>query len=364
MNFTGLEQYLNDGIESLVKDAVRKTLKNPKETAFLVQYGRSVKKAEALRHRAAERGEHIPVFLVASITKQCNLNCANCYDHNTGEAFSVEEEMSREDWRRIFTEAEELGISAILLAGGEPLKRADVLEEASLNSSILFPVFTNGIMLDKNYVHFFEKNRHMIPIISIEGDEILTDARRGNGVYTKTTRAMKSLKEIDLLFGASITVTNENIHEVTGEETFAELEEKGCKVVVFVEYVPVAAPHLALNETGRSLLEERLASLRKQRDMILVSFPGDEKESGGCLAAGRGFFHINANGGAEPCPFSPYSDTSLKTTTLREALQSPLFTRLREDGALIGEHTGGCVLFDQAEYVRNLAGEKSKRIQK
>jgi MoaA/NifB/PqqE/SkfB family radical SAM enzyme len=354
MNYTNLEQYLNNGIESLVKDALRKTLKNPKETAFLVQYGRSVKKAEALRHKAAQRGEHIPSFLIASITSQCNLNCAGCYDR-VREAASVKEEMSREDWGRVFTEAAELGISAILLAGGEPLKRADVLEEASRYASILFPVFTNGIMLDSAFVNFFEKNRHLIPIISIEGGEILTDTRRGSGVYTRTMQAMKSLKEFDLLSGASLTVTNDNLSDVTREETLAELEEKGCKVLVFVEYVPVASPGLALDDAGRLLLEERLASLREKREMILVSFPGDEKESGGCLAAGRGFFHINAAGGAEPCPFSPYSDTSLKTASLREALQSSLFTKLRENGALLGEHTGGCVLFDQAEYVQALA---------
>ena len=354
MTFSNLEQYLNNGIESLVKDALRKTLKNPKETAFLVQYGLSVKKAEALRHKAAQRGEHIPSFLIASITSQCNLSCAGCYDR-VRDASSANEEMSREDWRRVFTEAAELGISAILLAGGEPLKRADVLEEASRYTSILFPVFTNGIMLDSACVNFFEKNRHLIPIISIEGGEILTDTRRGSGVYARTMQAMKSLKEFDLLFGASITITNDNLTGVTSEETTAELEEKGCKVLVFVEYVPVASPGLALDAAGRLLLEERLASLREKREMILVSFPGDEKESGGCLAAGRGFFHINAAGGAEPCPFSPYSDTSLKTASLREALQSPLFTRLRENGALLGEHTGGCVLFDQAEYVRSLA---------
>jgi MoaA/NifB/PqqE/SkfB family radical SAM enzyme len=47
--------------------------------------------------------------------------------------------------------------------------------------------------------------------------------------------------------------------------------------------------------------------------MIIVSFRDNEAESGGYLAAGRGFFNINAEGGAEPCSFSPYSDTSLKT---------------------------------------------------
>ena len=47
------------------------------------------------------------------------------------------------------------------------------------------------------------------------------------------------------------------------------------------------------------------------------------------MAAGRGFFHINSHGSAEPCPFSPYSDTNVRDTSLRQALQSPLFTALQ-----------------------------------
>ena len=57
-------------------------------------------------------------------------------------------------------------------------------------------------------------------------------------------------------------------------------------------------------------------------DMIFVSFPGDEEMMGGCLASGRGFFHINANGGAEPCPFSPYSKLNLKTDSIETVLRS------------------------------------------
>ena len=88
--------------------------------------------------------------------------------------------------------------------------------------------------------------------------------------------------------------------------------------------------------------------------MVFISFPGDERASGGCLAAGRGFFHINASGGAEPCPFSPYSDTSLVHTSLKEALQSPLFSRLQESGSLEKFHTGGCALFEQEQLVKDL----------
>ena len=84
---------------------------------------------------------------------------------------------------------------------------------------------------------------------------------------------------------------------------------------------------------------------------MYVAFPGDEKSSGGCLAAGRGFFHINSHGGAEPCPFSAYSDINVKDTSVREVLGSGLFTALRDGGILAGEHIGGCVLHEKRDQV-------------
>jgi MoaA/NifB/PqqE/SkfB family radical SAM enzyme len=353
MNAAFLEKYLSEGIQNLVKEALRGVYSNPKGAAFFLQYGLAAKKAESLRLNAARNGEHIPPFLVASITNRCNLNCKGCYDRARDGAKELGE-MTRAEWGRVFREAQELGVSAIMLAGGEPLLRNDVLEEAALYPSILFPVFTNGTLLGTFHTALFEKHRQLIPVISIEGGHVSTDARRGEGVYAQTMLAMKKLKELDLLFGVSITVTNKNLHEVTSDEAALDLETKGCKLIVFVEYVPFTQPDLALNDDGRRLLEERINHLRNTKNIIIISFPGDERETGGCLAAGRGFFHINANGNAEPCPFSPHSDTSLKTTPLRKALSSPLFVKLRSDGSLQKEHSGGCVLFDQADYVKSL----------
>ena len=88
--------------------------------------------------------------------------------------------------------------------------------------------------------------------------------------------------------------------------------------------------------------------------MMFISFPGDEKEAGGCLAAGRGFFHINPFGAVEPCPFSAFSDTDVRKSGLLGALKSPLFHALEEGGLLAVEHTGGCVLYEKEEQVREL----------
>ena len=74
------------------------------------------------------------------------------------------------------------------------------------------------------------------------------------------------------------------------------------------------------------------------------------------MAAGRGFFHINSHGGAEPCPFSPYSDINVKDTSLRQALSSDLFRGLREGGLLNDDHKGGCVLYEKRSAVQQLLG--------
>ncbi len=102
-------------------------------------------------------------------------------------------------------------------------------------------------------------------------------------------------------------------------------------------------------------MKTRLAGIREMyQNILFISFPGDEKSSGGCLAAGRGFFHINSHGGAEPCPFSPYSDINVRDTSLKEAMHSKLFKGLSENSLLIEEHSGGCVLFERKEEVEKL----------
>ena len=63
------------------------------------------------------------------------------------------------------------------------------------------------------------------------------------------------------------------------------------------------------------------------------------------------FFHINSHGGAEPCPFSPYSDVNVRDSSLRDAMHSKLFGALQEQDILADDHKGGCVLFEKRELV-------------
>ena len=354
-----IQQYLTEGVEAIVKDALRATLRDPKESLFMARFAAASRKASERRAQNEREGLHVPSYLIASITSSCNLHCAGCYsraNHATQDC-APQRQLSTEQWESIFTQAEELGVSFILLAGGEPLLRYDVLEAAGKKPNILFPIFTNGTFLSEQYFRLLDRCRNLIPVISIEGDQALTDARRGDGVYRKIMENMERLQKRGLLFGCSITVTTENLAEVLSDAFVSSLASRGCKAVFYIEFVPVTdeARQLAPGDAEREEIRSGIERLRIEHpEMVFVSFPGDEKSSGGCLAAGRGFFHINSHGGAEPCPFSPYSDINVAETSLREAMNSGLFHALRENGHLLEEHVGGCVLYEKRALVEDL----------
>lgn len=354
-----IQEYMTKGVEQVVSDALRATFKDPRESAYIVKFAAASKKASKKRAKAEKEGEHIPPFLIASITSACNLHCAGCYSRCNNATVDAEpvKQLTAEEWKKIFDEAEELGISFILLAGGEPLLRADVIDMAAKKPNIMFPVFTNGTFLAGDYLKLFNEHRNLIPVISIEGDREITDARRGEGIYDKLIEVMNDLHEHSLIFGASVTVTTENVREVLSDKFINTLSERGCKLIVYVEYVPTTeeSADLAPTDAERDLMAEELRRVRKaHQEMVFVSFPGDEKSSGGCIAAGRGFFHINSHGGAEPCPFSPYSDINVRDTSVREALKSGLFIALQTGGVLADDHKGGCVLFEKRQQVEDL----------
>ena len=359
-----LEEHIAHGVEKIVSDTLKATLKDPRESAFMLKFAAASRKATKTRQKLAEGGEHIPSFLIASITSSCNLHCAGCYSRFNKATVDSKpvQQLSTDEWITVFREAEDLGVSFIMLAGGEPMLRWELIEKAGAMQNILFPIFTNGTYLNDSYLKLFDKCRNLIPVMSIEGGKEATDARRGPGIYEKLIANMDLFHEKNLLFGASVTVTTENIQEVTSPEFIETLSSRGCKLVIFIEYVPVTedAKHLAPGDAEREYLNTAMSKLREvYPDMILLAFPGDERADGGCMAAGRGFFHINSHGGAEPCPFSPYSDINVRDKSLREAMNSRLFRALRDGDFLDDDHVGGCVLFEKREQVEALLNQEA-----
>ena len=355
-----LSTYLAESIRNIMAKAYLNVLNNPREARFVSRMQRVIDKAERRRKKCLEKeGLEVPPFLIASIATTCNLQCKGCYARKNGIAGDTPTKatLSPDQWHTIFSDAADLGVSFCLLAGGEPLTRRDLLGSAAAIEDIIFPVFTNGTLIGALYTEFFKRHLNMIPVISLEGELIATDSRRGKGVFQRALLSMEMLQKEKLFFGTSITVTTENYLEVTSKEYLSHLASLGCKLVFYVEYVPFdeSTEHLAFRDEHVAEMEQILEERREQyKEMIFLSFPGDEKALDGCMAAGRGFFHIGPDGSAEPCPFSPFSDRNVAQTGLRDALVSPLFRKIRDARALGWEHTGGCTLYEHRDEVKEM----------
>ena len=355
-----LNEYIEQGISSIAASLSNFYLSNSEGSQFLMSLVPALEDSAKKREVFEKNGRHIPPFLIASIASQCNLRCAGCYARADGMCAegNAQKEMSSAEWNRVFDEASDIGISFILLAGGEPLLRRDIIRLAADHSNMVFPIFTNGTLLDESYLELFEKRRNLIPVFSIEGEAAQTDLRRGKGVSKNIENAMSKLSDRGILFAASITVTNENLNAAASESFLSGLRKLGCGAVFFVEYVPAekGTEKLVLSDAETDWLNEQIGTFKAEfSDMSIFAFPGDEKNMGGCLAAGRGFFHISPFGSAEACPFSPYSRQNIKEHTILEVLNSTFFKEVREiskEGA--NEHIGGCTLFNYEDKVRKL----------
>jgi len=348
-------QAMDHSLKSVFHDALRISGRNPALLFFLIKT--LVNQYQAIKRRAnfAKQKLHVPPFMILSITNVCNLKCTGCY----AKAHKRREntELNHEQLDKLIGEADELGISVLMLAGGEPLMRPKIFEITKKHPKIIYPIFTNGLHItDKLIKDVFLKQRQLIPIISIEGLPDQTNARRGDGVHENFQKLLPNLKKQGIFFGVSLTVTKTNFDVVADRQFIAKLTEQGCKLFFFIEYIPFDqnTQNLVPTLDQKKKLLDILKDYRKEFPGLFIAFPGDEEQFGGCLASGRGFVHVSPGGDIEPCPFSPYADTNLKNASLKEALQSKFLATIRENHHMLTESQTGCALWENREWVRSL----------
>lgn len=312
------------------------------------------KKAAALREKNLGEDLLVPAAIFLSITSRCTLSCRGCY-HHAGHA-RPEGEMDAATLDRIVSEAAGLGVSVIVISGGEPFMRRDeIFALAAKFPEILFPVFSNGLAIDEGLACECAKQKNIVPVISVEGFREETDKRRGTGVYDRVMDACARLHDYHVFFGCSVTVTSHNLDVVVSDRFVREMTRTGARAFVYVEYVPVepGTDNLVLSPARQKDLHAAIARLNTRHPALFFGFPGDEAMYGGCLAAGRGFVHINPTGDLEACPAAPFSDTNLTRVPLSEALKSPLLRELRSYHGLLTESAGGCALWKNREWVKD-----------
>lgn len=308
------------------------------------------KKRNEFAKRAGFRG---PTNIVISPTIRCNLRCEGCWAGK----FKQVPDMEMELLERIVEEArDELGINFITITGGEPFIRKDLLSLYEKYPDVQFHIYTNGTLIDEEVTKRLGELGNVVPMISVEGREEKTDARRGKGIYRKVMKAMDNLKEEGVFFGFSVTTTRYNVREVTTDEFIDNLIKKGCFNGWYFQYIPIGRnpdTSLMLTPQQRDYSRRRVYKLRNTKPIFLADFWNDGPAVNGCMAGGKQYLHINALGDIEPCVFAQFAVDNIRDKTISEALKSPFFRAIRDGIPYDGNHLRPCMVVDHPEYLRN-----------
>ena len=270
-------------------------------------------------------GCNIPWAILLDPTSACNLHCTGCWAAEYGNRLNL----SFDEIDNIIKQGKELGVYMYIYTGGEPLVRKnDLIKLCEKHDDCIFLSFTNATLIDEAFANEMLRVKNFIPAISLEGFEEATDSRRGKGVYDKVIKAIKLLREKKLVFGISACYTKANFESITSEAFYDSLIKMGAFFIWYFHYMPVgndASVDLLPTKEQRLEMIHRLRDYRSRKPLFAMDFQNDAEYVGGCIAGGRRYLHINANGDADPCVFIHYSNAYIRKQSLLEVLQSPIF---------------------------------------
>ncbi|GAB4117171.1 MAG: radical SAM protein [Candidatus Caldatribacteriota bacterium] len=339
-----------------------------------------------IREEELKNGLQVPSTLIISITPYCNLNCIGCYAHMVGNLYPASN-LPKKDrsplfldydkWKKVLGEAKELGIFLYIIAGGEPFLFPGLIKLCTEFKEQTFVIFTNGTAITDSDYKLLKQSTNLAVIVSVEGSYEFTTQRRGKGVYEKAFQTIHYLDKLGIPTGISSTITRANYSYWINPQNIDNLISQNIRILFLIEYIPqlpenkfktngIEHPNslpednlsdhsLLLSTEERKEFRRQIIKFRTTKPIFIIHSPGDEEIFGGCISAGRGFAHLTSRGDLTPCPVSNLSTHNLNSSSLREALASPLFKEIRKNEHLLETDGSPCALFAHSEEVSKLA---------
>ncbi len=292
---------------------------------------------------------NIPWAILMDPTVACNLKCTGCW----AAEYDKTANMSLQTLDRIIEEGKLLGIYMYIFSGGEPLvRKTDLIKLAEKHNDCAFLAFSNATLVDEEFAQELARVGNFALAISVEGFAQETDMRRGKGTYHKVLHAMDLLKEEGVGFGFSTCYHSQNTESVGSDEYIDLMIAKGCLFGWYFTYIPLgrnAKSELLASADQREYMYHRVRKMRETKPIFVMDFWNDGEYVDGCIAGGKSYIHINANGDVEPCAFIHYSNVNIHETSLLEALQSPIMQQYRQNQPFNENHLRPCPLLDNPE---------------
>lgn len=167
-------------------------------------------------------------------TRRCNFSCAHCF---SGAGPPMEDELSTEALFNLFDQLFELGSFYVIITGGEPLLRKDILDildySRQYGEAQIHILFTNGSLWTREFFDEFLRIHRKQPLqvqISLDGFsyEVYSAVRGGNPEdFKRVVRTIRWLHQAEVPVSACFTITKRNIEHTLATARWA-LEEVGA----------------------------------------------------------------------------------------------------------------------------------------
>jgi len=313
------------------------------------------------KHKARmKRGEFYPPFLYISIINSCNLRCQGCWV----DVAAPQHKIDLDALCGVIEESKAMGNSVFGILGGEPFMHSELLQLLEAHPDCYFQIFTNGHFITDEVARELRRLGNANPLVSVEGNEIVSDQRRGRPeVLSKTMEGLQNCLKHKLFTGVCTSLCQTNFEDLLTETWVDRLIDMGVMYTWFHIYRaagPEANPQLCLTPAQQRQARKFVVEMRSTKPIIIIDAYYDGEGRALCPAATGFTHHIGPWGDIEPCPVIQIATESIHDDrSLQETFNNSAFLRdFREAAA---SATRGCVVLERPDLLKQLAERHGAR---
>jgi pyrroloquinoline quinone biosynthesis protein E len=251
-----------------------------------------------------------PTTLLAELTHRCPLHCPYC--SNPLELVRAEREISTDDWKRVFSQARDLGVLQLGLSGGEPLVRKDLEELAAHANRLGFyqTLVTSGLGLTRPRAERLkDAGLEHIQVSVQDVDPEHAERIAGISSVKQKRAAIALVKELGFAFTVNVVLHRQNLDRIGEIIDFAADHGADRLELANTQYYGWGLknrgwlmPTRDQVARAKEIAEERMARYRGQMQMLFVLPDYHETYPKACYGGwGRFYIVVGPEGTAQPC---------------------------------------------------------------
>jgi radical SAM protein with 4Fe4S-binding SPASM domain len=277
--------------------------------------------------------KRVPLDTTIELTHRCPMDCRMCYLHD------IPRELSTDEWKNVLDQLAQEGCLFLLLTGGEPFLRKDlmeILDDATAKGFMVMLKTTGALMTPRAARAIKEYNVSEVHVSILGGTSAVHDAlARREGAFERAVGAVRMLREAGARVKIKSVITKGHVDEV--EKLFALCRSLGLKeddITFDATIFPKCdGGQLPLQcRMGDDELRKFFHTLRAQHVPQFPFVPADEPLDDVAVSchAGRTGVAIRPDGVVYPCVSLAVPLGNVKDQPLREILEGPANSRTIE----------------------------------